>query len=478
MVFSSIPFLFYFLPLVLSGYYLLRSTDARNYGLLAASLLFYTWGGGIFVLILLASITANYWFGRMAAHAFAANNRKQLHASVIGSVIVNIGLLGYYKYINFFIAEFNRSASFFGFAQPIAWDSIILPIGISFFTFQSMSYVFDIARGICPPQRRFSRFALYVALFPQLIAGPIVRYQDIAAQIPARTHSASLFYEGMFRFVHGLVKKVVLADAAGAVAESCFGLPAEEMTTSAAWLGAVAYSLQIYFDFSAYSDMAIGLGKMLGFHFPENFRRPYSALSITDFWRRWHITLSTWIREYLYIPLGGNRVSTKRLYANLLVVFFLTGLWHGANWTFILWGLYHGVLLIIERLFGRSSVPPSRTSIVMRRAVTLVLVIIGWVLFRAVDVTQALTFYQHMFLHSAYHLPLDVQLSLTHRHVLTLILSLMVFILPQHWHASRLLSSDIKTAQCYRWVLLLLAFPYALLLVCSGTFSPFLYFQF
>lgn len=479
MVFSSLPFLFYFLPLVLLGYFGLRGTDARNYWLLAASLVFYIWGGGIFVLILLASITANYWFGLWAAKAREAGDKKRLHLWVAGSVLINIGLLGYYKYINFAIAEFNRAGEWLGMSQPIAWDSVILPIGISFYTFQSMSYVFDIARGDCEPQRRFSRFALYVALFPQLIAGPIVRYHDVATQIPQREHSLRLFHEGMIRFVHGLVKKVVLADAAGAVAESCFGLSTGELTTGAAWLGAFAYTLQIYFDFSAYSDMAIGLGKMFGFVFPENFRRPYSALSITDFWRRWHITLSTWIREYLYIPLGGNRVSTQRLYANLLIVFFLTGLWHGANWTFILWGLYHGALLVIERLTGQRETDREHASLRgLRRAVTVLLVLIGWVLFRAESVPQAFAFYSQMFAFGDWQLPVMVEIALTPRILLTLALSCLVFVLPRPWQMAAYITSGSRVAIAYRWFLLLLALPYALLLVFSGTFSPFLYFQF
>lgn len=479
MVFSSIPFLFYFLPLVLAGYFVLRSTDARNRWLLGASLLFYTWGGGIFVLVLLASIIANYWFGLWAARARDAQNTRRLRLCIFGSVAVNIGLLGYYKYINFLIGELNRSASVFGFNQPIAWDSVILPIGISFFTFQSMSYVFDIARGDCEPQQRFSRFALYVSLFPQLIAGPIVRYRDVAVDLPVRNHSIDGFHSGMIRFMHGLVKKVVLADAAGAVAESCFGLPTGEMTSSAAWLGAFAYTLQIYFDFSAYSDMAIGLGKMFGFTFPENFRRPYSALSITDFWRRWHITLSTWIREYLYIPLGGNRVSTPRLYSNLLIVFFLTGLWHGANWTFIAWGLYHGVLLILERTAGQRETDRQHASLrALRRAITLLLVLIGWVLFRAEDLPQAFAFYRHMFLPDQWHLPPTVHASLSARHVLTMSLSCLVFVLPHRWQMAGFLNSPHTVAASYRWFLLLAALPYALMLVFSGTFSPFLYFQF
>lgn len=475
MVFSSIPFLFYFLPLVLLGYFALRGTDARNHFLLAANLLFYMWGGGAFVLLLLTSIAANYGFGLLVFRAREQNNQRRLHGCVVASIIFNIGLLGYYKYVNFMIAEFNHVASWLGFMQPIAWDSVILPIGISFFTFQSMSYVFDIARGHCQPQPSFSRFMLYVSLFPTLLSGPIVRYRDIASQLPARTHSADLFYEGMIRFTHGLVKKMVLAEAAGIIAASCFGLPANELTTGAAWLGALAYTLQIYFDFSAYSDMAIGIGKMFGFTLPENFRRPYSAQSITDFWRRWHITLSTWIREYIYIPLGGNRVSTHRLYANLVLVFFLTGLWHGANWTFIAWGLYHGVLLVIERISGQRD---SDRLLVLRRGFTLLLVLIGWVLFRAEDMTQAVTFYQHMFVPDRWQLPTSVMQALTPRYVLTLALSCLVFILPQQWQMAGFLASPHPAAASYRWFLLLVALPYALVLVFSGTFSPFLYFQF
>ena len=456
-------------------------------------------------------------------HAFSgaefAFKFRTRHTAVIGTILLNIGLLGYYKYINFFIAQWNTLAESAGFAHPVAWDSVALPIGISFFTFHSMSYVFDVAMRRCEPQKSLTRYALYITCFPQLIAGPIVRYHDISDQLPEREHTMSLFYEGVVRFLHGLAKKVVIADALGAVADAAFNLPAGEMTTSAAWIGAFAYTMQIYFDFSAYSDMAIGLAKMFGLTFPENFRRPYSALSITDFWRRWHITLSNWIREYLYIPLGGSRVSRPKMYRNLIIAFFLTGLWHGANWTFIVWGIYHGTLLIIERVLNlrrstfltsdigvhvtyESNVPrvwvdgPQIQQVVLnlrdietpghiiahaplRRAITLFLVLIGWVMFRAVDMDQAMLFYHHMAgANWAAELPVDVASALNHRNVLTLLLASLVFIMPERWQAARFLTGTHRVAECYRWFLLLVALPVVIILVVAGTYSPFLYFQF
>lgn len=477
MIFSSIPFLFLFLPLVLAGYFLLPGLKARNRWLLLASLVFYTWGGGIFALILLASITANYIFGLATGRAIDAGRTGQRNLWVACSVLVNIGLLAYYKYINFAIAQWNALAQNWGFAPPIAWESVALPIGISFFTFHCLSYVFDVAHGKFRAQRDYGVFALYVMLFPQLIAGPIVRYHDIATQFFDRPQGKAPFYEGMIRFLHGLAKKVILADSVGAVAESVFALPAGEMTTSLAWLGAFAYMLQIYFDFSAYSDMAIGLARMFGFTFPENFNRPYSAHSITDFWRRWHMTLSNWIREYLYIPLGGNRVSTRRMYGNLLTVFFLTGLWHGANWTFILWGLYHGALLVIERVSGQRE---HDNHILLRRALTCFLVLIGWVMFRAADVQQALNFYQHMFFafDTGGKLPATVDAALSRRNTLAFVLASLVLCLPRHWRMAHFLHRTDRPALLYHGFLLLIALPYSLILIAGGTFSPFLYFQF
>ena len=474
MVFSSIPFLFYFLPIVLAVYYALRGIEARNNWLMAASLIFYTWGGGAFVLMLLVSITVNFYFGLLAA----SKDKQKRKRAVIGAVVVNISLLGYFKYVNFFISEVSNALVAWG-GAAVAWDNVILPIGISFFTFHCMSYVFDVANGTTQPQTRFPRFILYVTLFPQLIAGPIVRYHDVSDQLPQRPHNKEIFYEGIVRFVHGLAKKVLLADSVGAVAEAAFALPADQMTTSVAWLGAFAYTMQLYFDFSAYSDMAIGLGKMFGFTLPENFRRPYSALSITDFWRRWHITLSNWIREYLYIPLGGNRGSTARTYVNLLIAFFLTGLWHGANWTFIIWGLYHGALLIIERVSGRRNMgADSAAHAPLRRSITLFLVLIGWVMFRSIDVSQAMNFYAHMFSFGEWQVPQTVSAALSHRNIITLFLAGTVFILPQQWQMAAFLTSGHRAASAYRIFLLVFVLPLVLVFIAAGTFSPFLYFQF
>ena len=386
MVFSSIEFLFLFLPVVLLAYRVVPAR-ARNGTLLAASLLFYTWGGGAFVLILAASIAIDYCAGWMVDDARERGLPRRRALGIALSVAVNVGLLAYFKYANFFVAQWNDLGDAVGIGT-IAWTSVALPIGISFFTFQSMSYTLDVARGRARHLRNPVDFALYVSLFPQLIAGPIVRFHEIADQMRERTTRLEDFAEGALRFSHGLVKKVVVADAVAPIADAAFGLDAADLTTPAAWLGVAAYTIQIYFDFSGYSDMAIGLGRMFGFTFPENFRRPYSALSVTDFWRRWHITLSNWFRDYLYVPLGGNRASAAATYRNLIVVFLLVGFWHGANWTFLAWGVYHGGLLIAERLTGQRPVRDASWPW-LRRAVTLLAVVVGWAIFRADSIWHA-----------------------------------------------------------------------------------------
>jgi alginate O-acetyltransferase complex protein AlgI len=393
------------------------------------------------------------------------------------TVLVNLGLLGFFKYANFFVEQMNTLGNRLGF-ETIAWTSIALPIGISFFTFQSMSYTIDVARGRSSHITNPVNFALYVALFPQLIAGPIVRFHEIAEEIGDRATTLDGFAIGAVRFSHGLVKKVIIADAAGAVAEPVFGLPAGDLTTTAAWLGVVAYTLQIYFDFSGYSDMAIGLGRMFGFNFPENFRRPYSALSITDFWRRWHITLSNWFRDYLYIPLGGSRNNRALTYRNLVIVFLLTGFWHGANWTFVIWGIYHGALLMIERATGQRAVDdPSAPAV--RRLLTLLLVMIGWVIFRADSLGHAISFLQAMFTYQPGGLPVVVELAASPRIMLIIALASAVVLLPRDFVGGLTLTRKSGWRPALgRTVLMFGALPYAAALISTGTFSPFLYYQF
>ena len=477
MVFPDPNFLFFFLPGLLAAYFLLPRTW-RNTVLLLASLAFYTAGGGVFVILLLISIVVDYVAGRIVARGRISGTESLVRSGVALSVLVNLSLLSYFKYANFFVDQLNAIGSSVGLGT-IAWTSVALPIGISFYTFQSMSYTIDVARGRSDPVRNLKDFGLYVSLFPQLIAGPIVRFHEISNEIHNHPTKLEDFSEGIVRFVFGLVKKVVIADAAAVVVESVFELSPDELTTGAAWLGVVAFTIQIYFDFSGYSDMAIGLGRMFGFHFPENFRRPYSALSITDFWRRWHITLSNWFRDYLYIPLGGSRGSTRKTYRNLVIVFLLTGLWHGASWTFVVWGVYHGTLLILERVTGQNPVGDAAPGSALRRGYTLLAVVVGWVFFRADSLTHAGDILGAMFIPQLGPLPPEVALTLTTRVQLTLLLGGLTVFLPRNF------VGGIKFPHgSQRWVaaarvgLMLVAFPYALALISTGFFSPFLYYQF
>ena len=468
MVFSALEFLFFFLPIVL-GLYLLVRGRVRNLLLLAASILFYVWGSGELVLLLFVSVLLNYAAGFLVGGAGKRDDARSKRLWLGVAVAANLGLLGYFKYANFFVGQIGGELA-------AGWQAVVLPIGISFFTFQAMSYVIDVATNRAHVQRNLADFALYVSLFPQLVAGPIVRYHEVEEQLRGRTHSIEKAGRGSLRFAHGLVKKVVVADTVGVLADAVFAAP-EGLTAPAAWLGVIAYTVQIYFDFSGYSDMAIGLGLILGFEFPENFARPYSSSSVTEFWRRWHITLSNWFRDYLYIPLGGNRAGQVAMYRNLIVVFFLTGLWHGANWTFIVWGLYHGALLIIERISGWRTLEPSAA----KRAVTLFLVMMGWVLFRADSLADAASVYAALFSFEGIglSLPAEVAVAATNRALLTLALGSLIALAPANSGLGARISLDVDIRwRALRFAMLTLALPYALLQVFSVTFSPFLYFQF
>jgi alginate O-acetyltransferase complex protein AlgI len=382
MVFSSTIFLFLFLPVVL-GLYFLTPGRFKNHVLLVCSLFFYAWGEKAFVLVMLATIVANYAYG-LLIDRFKGARRAGIILGI--AIATNLGFLIAFKYANFLTDNLNHVLTFAG-AGTVHLDPVHLPIGISFFTFQAMSYVIDVSRGDVPVQRNLLRMALYKSLFPQLIAGPIVRYREIAGEIAARVVHLSDFADGVRRFIIGLGKKMLIANTLAGPADTIFALPAGQLTTGLAWLGVVCYTLQLYFDFSGYSDMAIGLGRMFGFHFSENFNYPYTSRSITEFWRRWHISLSTWFRDYLYIPLGGNRGSAARTYFNLAVVFFLCGLWHGASWNFIVWGLFHGMLLIVERL-GLSGLL-ARAWAPLRHLYLVLLIMIGWVFFRAPTLSES-----------------------------------------------------------------------------------------
>ncbi len=386
MVFSSIVFLFLFIPVVATAYFLVPRS-ARNVLLLAASLFFYAWGETTFVFVMLASIAMNYGFGLWIGRT---RGTARARLPLVLAVLVNLELLALYKYSTFFIDNLNLALGWFG-GAPILLEGRHLPAGISFFTFQAMSYIIDVYRNEARPQKNPLNLALYIALFPQLIAGPIVRYQQIADEILTRESRLNDVAEGIKRFIIGLAKKVLIANTAAAGADLVFDLPANELTTPLAWFGIACYTIQIYFDFSGYSDMAIGLGRIFGFHFLENFQWPYVARSIQDFWRRWHISLSTWFRDYLYIPLGGNRGSRGRTAFNLVMVFFLCGLWHGAAWNFALWGLFHGAFLVLER--GPFGGWLGRWPRVVQHAYTLLVVMAGWVLFRVENLAEAGIFF-------------------------------------------------------------------------------------
>ncbi|WP_332500374.1 MBOAT family O-acyltransferase [Clostridium sp.] len=372
MVFSSLIFLFVFFPIILAGYYLIKD-DYRNYFLLLASLIFYAWGEPVYVLLMLFSILANYGFGLLVA----GGRSKSISKFYVGlSLVFNLGLLGVFKYTGFIMSNIN---SLFGLDIP--YPSLQLPLGISFFTFQALSYVIDVYRNDAKVQKNLFNLALYIALFPQLVAGPIVRYQSVADQMVSRSHTVEKFGEGVKRFMQGMGKKVLIANPLGSVADTVFVIPPDEISVATSWIAIIAYSLQIYFDFSGYSDMAIGLGKMFGFDFLENFNYPYISQSVSEFWRRWHISLGSWFREYVYIPLGGNRVGPIRVYFNLFVVWMLTGFWHGAAWNFVAWGLYFGILIGLEKAFVLKLL--SKVYRPIRHLYLIIAVIIGWIFFRA-----------------------------------------------------------------------------------------------
>jgi len=392
MVFSSLLFLFRFLPVVLVIYYLIpkKYMNIRNLVLFTSSLLFYSWGEPRYVWIMIFSTVVDYSLGRFITYSMKRNSKVGARIGLLTSVTINLGILIYFKYSNFFLDSFNQVAG-----TTFSIKEIILPIGISFYTFQTMSYTIDVYRKNVPCQKNILAFGTYVALFPQLIAGPIVQYKMIDEELTSRKHSISLVQEGVIRFVTGLGKKVLLANSIGALSDTILSVPIKELPVLSAWLGVLAFMFQIYFDFSGYSDMAIGLGKMFGFHFPENFRYPYMSKSITEFWRRWHITLGSWFREYVYIPLGGNRVGLKRQMFNIGVVWLLTGIWHGASWNFVLWGVYYGLILMAEKVFLLSKLEKAPNWI--RHVYSLFFILTGWLIFAVEDLEKLWQYTKVMF---------------------------------------------------------------------------------
>jgi len=387
MLFASMTFLWIFLPVLLCIYYISKG-KLRNIILLIFSLIFYSWGEPKYVFLMLFSIFINYIFGLI----IDKSHKKLKKLVLFIAVIANLGLLAYFKYFNFIVVSINKILQM----DKFAIRDIALPIGISFYTFQVMSYIIDLYKGEIKVQKNPLNLALYISLFPQLIAGPIVKYHDIQKQINERIVTVEKFAEGVKRFAIGLAKKVLISNTLALVADTMFDGDILSLSAPHAWLGIICYTFQIYYDFSGYSDMAIGLGKMFGFEFLENFNLPYIAQSITEFWRRWHISLSSWFKQYLYIPLGGNRKGKIRTYINLIIVFFATGLWHGASWNFVLWGLFHGFFMLIERIKLKELLDKNKFK-VLNHIYTLAVVMFGWVFFRADGLRRALRYIKVLF---------------------------------------------------------------------------------
>ncbi|MBP3326880.1 MAG: MBOAT family protein [Coprococcus sp.] len=489
MIFSSLEFVCVFLPVVLVLYSMIPSLRMKNGLLIIASLLFYAYGEPVYVLLMIGSVAVNYIFARL----IAAGRCKK--AFLFISVIFNLGVLAVFKYTGFIVTSINDALS-----VEIHIPEIALPIGISFFTFQALSYVIDVYRGDTAVQKNFFKVLLYISFFPQLIAGPIIKYHDISKALSDRKQSFEAVSFGMRRFIFGLAKKVLIANAVGEAADMLFGAELSHINFISAWLAAIAYMLQIYYDFSGYSDMAIGLGQMFGFQFAENFRYPYAAASIKDFWHRWHISLSTWFKEYLYIPLGGNRKGKVRTSLNKLIVFFMTGLWHGASWTFVIWGLYHGLFLLIEDWFrlpkaNEASVSTNIKTVGVKRKLfrilghiySLLVVCIGFVIFRSENMQQAFSMIGRMFGTGGFS---DGSRSLMWQmltpYFIIMLIAGILFAAPipalARWINARFISSGNMKMRSFLSAILyavsMLMLVWCMLRLSGNTYNPFIYFRF
>lgn len=471
MIFSSTIFLFMFLPITLLGYFVIRN-NYRNYWLLFMSLVFFAWSQPNYLWIILLNIVANY----LAALLLKYKKTKKL--VLVLCMLVNVGLLGYFKYFDFVVASINNI-----FHQSFELRNIILPIGISFFTFQGISYVIDVYRGDVPVQKNLFKLALYIVLFPQLIAGPIVRYRDIANEIDCRKIAFDDFVSGVERFIVGLGKKSIIANAMAVIVDSIWETGAGSSIWSVAWLGSIAYTLQIYFDFSGYSDMAIGLGRMFGFHFNENFNLPYISESISEFWRRWHISLSSWFRDYIYIPLGGNR---KHVYLNLAIVFLLTGVWHGASWTFVAWGVWNGLFILVERFIKNHSKPLTKdgkkniVGKILGRIYVFIVVNLGFVLFRADTISNGILFIQSMFGKlQTEKTGYTLESYLDCWNILLLLTGMFLSTsIPKRIGPKLKLVMGKNIFDAVKYMLLLLILLLSGVRIVSGVYNPFIYFQF
>jgi alginate O-acetyltransferase complex protein AlgI len=477
-VFSSHIFIFYFLPLVMAGYYGLLAagagTNTRHLFLTVAGCIFYGWWNPWFVLLLLGTTTLDYNLGRMIVNAGANQARRKFAVTL--SVVSNLGALAFFKYTAFGIETAQTFAHWMQWGEitvPDFFKNILLPAGISFYVFQSLSYCVDLYRGHAQPAKSFLDFTCFVSLFPHLVAGPIVRYGIIAEQMRNRVHTVEGFSMGVTRFGFGLAKKILLADPMGGIADAAFGAGSGSLTTTAAWAGVIAYAFQIYFDFSAYSDMAIGLARMLGFYFVENFNSPYKSASITDFWRRWHMSLSAFLRDYLYIPLGGNRLGTLRTYVNLMLTMVIGGLWHGASWNFVIWGAIHGGMLSFERMMGKDSFYAAAPK-PLKVAFTFLIILVTWVFFRAENFDAAARYLGAMFgggASSPAGALLDARM-LTNYHVLQIIIcAFAVWVMP---NTQTILHRFVGWKAALGGVL----FTLAVMMMFARGFSPFLYLQF
>ena len=505
MVFSSTVFIFLFLPIVL-GLSIAAPRRYRNFFLLCSSLFFYAWGETWFTLVMIASILIDYLCGLAISGGWKIDKTQEIplvpkdkkrtlgqKLALLLSLTGNLSILAFFKYFNFGLDNYNTLVETLGLSgfRIDTTLQVLLPIGISFFTFQSMSYTIDVYLGNARATRNLINFSTFVSLFPQLVAGPIVRYRDISKELVERTITREDFSTGVRRFIVGLGKKLLIANAVAYPADQIFALSGDQLTSSLAWLGVTCYTLQIYFDFSGYSDMAIGLGRMFGFHFLENFNYPYISKSMTEFWRRWHISLSTWFRDYLYIPLGGNRRSRVRLYINLFLVFFLCGLWHGASWNFIAWGLYHGIFLVLERVVSkRMNFKNPFLWNPLRHFYVILVTLISWVLFRAETLPEAMIFLKTMFgfgqgIAKVYYLGLYLNQELILVLIIGIIGSAPWIPKIQQWYQNYRVShkglslSILDFLYCYGEIILLaILFLLSAMDLSATTHNPFIYFRF
>lgn len=473
MVFSSSIFLFLFLPLFLGIYYAVPFRY-KSLVILVGSYSFYAWWRVDFLLLFVLVTLWNYLIGKQIHHYATQGQRNLSKRWLVIGLTGNLATLGYFKYVDFGIASLNVALESLG-SGPLPLANVILPIGISFYIFQAISYLVDVYRGDTAPTKRFVDFAAFIALFPQLIAGPVLRYKDLADQFEYREHSFTIFASGVALFMKGFIKKVLIADTVAPLANLAFA--SDTLGTLDAWIGAIAYSIQLYFDFSGYSDMACGLGLMMGFRFINNFNQPYISQSITEFWQRWHISLSSWLRDYLYIPLGGNRKGTLMTYRNLFLTMLLGGLWHGANWTFVLWGMWHGALLATERAFGLGKYKKFNF---LGWLLTMLFVLLGWIMFRAESVGQALSFYSAMFTFDVSLFDENYMLQIKDWQICVLLIAVVTVLTcgaGKHLNSIKNLSSSPVLVYSVNMLRLPL-FILALSSLIASSYSPFLYFQF